>query len=182
MKNFLIYIPPFIEQDRPNLNNHWVILTLELLPQIIEKYNVTVVMGETQYKFLQKNTSLAYKNVRIVFIKDEDLVLKISGSMGSEYSYCIVKNLSLSELVSITKLWDQAASPEDSLEEYLEKYKAEVIPIYSCQEEGYPIDFFDVEFDVDTGITLFTELSEDRQEEMLDSKECYNKYISMSLF
>ena len=37
MKNFLIYIPPFIEQDRPNLNNHWVILTLELLPQIIEK-------------------------------------------------------------------------------------------------------------------------------------------------
>ena len=56
MKNFLIYIPPFIEQDRPNLNNHWVILTLELLPQIIEKYNVTVVMGETQYKFLQKNT------------------------------------------------------------------------------------------------------------------------------
>lgn len=73
MKNFLIYIPPFIEQDRPNLNNHWVILTLELLPQIIEKYNVTVVMGETQYKFLQKNTSLAYKNVRIVFIKDEDL-------------------------------------------------------------------------------------------------------------
>lgn len=115
-------------------------------------------------------------------IKDEDLVLKISGSMGSEYSYCIVKNLSLSELVSITKLWDQAASPEDSLEEYLEKYKAEVLPIYSCQEEGYPIDFFDVEFDVDTGITLFTELSEDRQEEMLDSKECYNKYISMSLF
>lgn len=115
-------------------------------------------------------------------IKDEDLVLKISGSMGSEYSYCIVKNLSLSELVSITKLWDQAASPEDSLEECLEKYKAEVIPIYSCQEEGYPIDFFDVEFDVDTGITLFTELSEDRQEEMLDSKECYNKCISMSLF
>lgn len=106
-------------------------------------------------------------------IKDEDLVLKISSSMEAGYSYCIVRNLSLPELVSITKSWNQVIS----LEEYLEKYKAEVIPIYSCQEEGYPIDFFDVELDVDTGITLFTELSEDRQDEMLASKECYNKHI-----
>lgn len=73
MKKILIYIPPFIEQDRPNLNNHWVELTSKLLPQLKEKYNITVLMGETQYKFLEKKYFQAYEDVRTVFIKDEDL-------------------------------------------------------------------------------------------------------------
>ena len=115
------------------------------------------------------------KKNEIRLIKDEDLVLKISGSMGAEYSYCIIRNLTLPVLVSITKSWNQTVS----LEEYLEKYKVDIIPIYSCREEGYPIDFFDMEFDVDTGITLFTELSGDRQDEMLASKERYNEHILM---
>lgn len=36
-----------------------------------------------------------------------------------------------------------------------------------------------MEFDVDTGITLFTDLSEDRQDEILASKERYNEHILM---
>ena len=72
MKKLLIYIPPFIEQDRPNLNNHWVILTSQLLSELLKVYEITVVMGEGQKYFLADKYP-DFSKIRLCVIKDRDL-------------------------------------------------------------------------------------------------------------
>lgn len=106
-------------------------------------------------------------------IRMDDVVLRISGSMGSDYEYCVVKNMTVGQAE------DAFVENDVSLEEYLEERGAKVTAIYASNGlgEDYPVDFFDVEYDVDTGIAVLGELGAQRQAEMLIAKLEYNKTV-----
>lgn len=122
----------------------------------------------------------AFKNLEKEYaqISINDVILRESGSMGFEYSYSLVKGITADELYQKIKQF-VALEPPLSLYEYLEVHGAELIPIYSCcdayseEEEVDPVNFFDVEYDADTGITLFSELSPNERIDMLISKARY---------
>lgn len=52
-QTILFYIPPWIEQDRPELNRHWVAFTLRM-SNILKDYHVEVLLGEYQYREITK--------------------------------------------------------------------------------------------------------------------------------
>lgn len=118
-------------------------------------------------------------------IRMDDVVLSISGSMGSDYEYCVVKNMTVGQLEEAVRSYDRLVAEDAfvendvSLEEYLEERGAKVTAIYASNGlgEDYPVDFFDVEYDVDTGITVLGELGAQRQVEMLIAKAEYNKTV-----
>ena len=111
----------------------------------------------------------------------EDSILCISGSMGSDYEYCIVRNMTpelLSEKVHDYVRLEETGEiqpEEQSMEEYLEEQRATVIPVYASNGlgEDKPVRFFDVEYDVDTGIRLFSDLNIQEKIEMLMGKMEY---------
>lgn len=111
----------------------------------------------------------------------EDSILCISGSMGSDYEYCIVRNMTpelLSEKVHDYVRLEETGEiqpEEQSMEEYLEEQGATVIPVYASNGlgEDKPVRFFDVEYDVDTGIRLFSDLNIQEKIEMLMGKMEY---------
>lgn len=111
----------------------------------------------------------------------EDSILCISGSMGSDYEYCIVRHMTpellfekVQEYVRLEET-GEIQPEEQSMEEYLEKQGAAVIPVYDSNGLGEekPVRFFDVEYDVDTGIRLFIDLNIQEQVEMLMEKAEY---------
>lgn len=111
-------------------------------------------------------------------MKWEDLILCISGSMGSEYEYSIVRNMTLELLLEHVQKYaylDRTEAADQSLEEYLEEQGANVLPIYASNGLGEekPMSFFDVEYDVDTGVRTFNELNNQEQAEMLIEKAEY---------
>lgn len=115
----------------------------------------------------------------------DDVVLRISGSMGSDYEYCVVDNMTAEQLEMAVRDYARLVA-EDAfiendvpLEEYLEERGAVVTAVYASNGlgEDYPVDFFDVEYDVDTGITVFAELGGQRQAEMLIAKAEYKEFI-----
>lgn len=118
-------------------------------------------------------------------IRMDDVVLRISGSMGSDYEYCVVKNMTVGQLEEAVRSYDRLIAEDAfvendvSLEEYLEERGAKVTAIYASNGlgEDHPVDFFDVEYDVDTGITVMGELGAQRQAEMLIAKAEYNKTV-----
>ena len=115
----------------------------------------------------------------------EDVILHLSGSMGSEYSYDLVENMTVEQLQEnireYVSLLEQEEISEDgkSLEEFLEDRGATITPLYASDGvgENYPIDFFDVEYDADTGITYFSELTPKEQAEMLVEKAEFPRMI-----
>ena len=115
----------------------------------------------------------------------EDVILHLSGSMGSEYSYDLVENMTAEQLQEnvreYVRLLEQEEISEDEkpLEEFLEDRGAVITPLYASDGvgENYPIDFFDVEYDADTGITYFSELTPKEQAEMLVEKAEFPRTI-----
>ena len=111
----------------------------------------------------------------------EDPVLCISGNMGSDYEYCIVRSMApevltekVHEYVRLEEI-GEIQPEEQPMEEYLEAQGATVIPIYASNGLGEekPVLFFDVEYDVDTGIRLFSDLNIHEKIEMLMEKMEY---------
>mgnify|MGYP000570954849 CR=1 FL=1 len=68
---------------------------------------------------------------------------------------------------------------EKPLESFLEEKGAAVTPLYdsSGHGENYPIDFYDVEYDADTGVTSFSDLSPKEQAEMIVQKAEFPRNI-----
>jgi len=51
-KNILFYIPPWIEQDRPDLNNCWVPFILNLCNRL-KTHHISILLGEYQLSYLK---------------------------------------------------------------------------------------------------------------------------------
>ena len=115
----------------------------------------------------------------------EDVILHLSGSMGSEYSYNLVENMTAEQVQENVKeyvtLLEQKEFSEDEkpLEEFLEDRGATITVLYASDGvgENYPIDFFDVAYDADTGIAYFSELTPKEQAEMLVEKAEFPRTI-----
>ena len=122
--------------------------------------------------------------VRDTFHK-EDLILHLSGSMGSEFTYDLIENMSREQLEQnvgeYVRLLESGEIEENEkpLESFLEEKGAAVTPLYdsSGHGENYPIDFYDVEYDADTGVTYFSDLSPKEQAEMLVHKAEFPRNI-----
>lgn len=133
------------------------------------------VAGEMIEQIMEKFREIEMERAEM---KWEDLILCISGSMGSEYEYSIVRNMTpelLLEHVQKYAYLDRTEAADQSLEEYLEEQGANVLPIYASNGLGEekPMSFFDVEYDVDTGVRTFNELNNQEQAEMLIEKAEY---------
>ena len=122
--------------------------------------------------------------IRDTFHK-EDLILHLSGSMGSEFTYDLIENMSreqleqnVEEYVSLLES-GEIEENEKPLESFLEEKGAAVTPLYdsSGHGENYPIDFYDVEYDADTGVTYFSDLSPKEQAEMIVQKAEFPRHI-----
>ena len=122
--------------------------------------------------------------IRDTFHK-EDLILHLSGSMGSEFTYDLIENMSreqleqnVEEYVSLLES-GEIEENEKPLESFLEEKGAAVTPLYdsSGHGENYPIDFYDVEYDADTGVTYISDLSPKEQAEMLVQKAEFPRNI-----
>ena len=122
--------------------------------------------------------------IRDTFHK-EDLILHLSGSMGSEFTYDLIENMSREQLEQnvdeYVRLLESGEIEENEkpLESFLEEKGAAVTPLYdsSGHGENYPIDFYDVEYDADTGVTYFSDLSPKDQAEMLVQKAEFPRNI-----
>ncbi|MCI6044096.1 DUF3849 domain-containing protein [bacterium] len=140
----------------------------EFIDQVVEKFHEI------------KRQKIAERDIRM-----DDLILCISGSMGSEYEYCVIENMTAGQLEECVRDYvrlvveDAFLENKVSLEDYLTERGACVFPVYASDGLGeeYPVDFFDVEYDVDTGITVFSELSAQKQAEMLIAKVEYKETI-----
>ena len=122
--------------------------------------------------------------IRDTFHK-EDLILHLSGSMGSEFTYNLIENMSreqleqnVEEYVSLLES-GEIEENEKPLESFLEEKGATVTPLYdsSGHGENYPIDFYDVEYDADIGVTSFSDLSPKEQAEMIVQKAEFPRNI-----
>ena len=115
----------------------------------------------------------------------ENVILHLSGSMGSEYSYNLVENMTAEQLQENVREYvtlleqDEISEDEKPLEEFLEDRGATITVLYASDGvgENYPIDFFDVAYDADTGIDYFSELTPKEQAEMLVEKAEFPRTI-----
>ena len=115
----------------------------------------------------------------------EDVILHLSGSMGSEYAYDLVENMTAEQLrenvMEYVSRLEQKETSEDekSLEEFLEDRGAAITVLYASDGvgENYPIRFFDVAYDADTGSAYFSELTPKEQAEMLVEKAEFPRRI-----
>ena len=115
----------------------------------------------------------------------EDVILQLSGSMGSEYAYDLVENMTAEQLRENVKEYvtlleqEEISEDEKSLEEFLEDRGATITVLYASDGvgENYPIHFFDVAYDADTGIAYFSELTPKEQAEMLVEKAEFPRTI-----
>lgn len=141
--------------------------------------------GEFIDSMTEQLQEILREDAEIEEIHMDDVVLRIAGSMGSEYEYCVVDNMTAEQLEMAVRDYARLVA-EDAfiendvpLEEYLEERGAAVTTVYASNGlgEDYPVDFFDVEYDVDTGITVFAELGGQKQAEMLIAKAEYKEVI-----
>lgn len=115
----------------------------------------------------------------------EDVILHLSGSMGSEYAYDLVENMTAEQLREnvmeyVSRLEQKEISEDEkSLEEFLEDRGAAITVLYASDGvgENYPIHFFDVAYDADTGSAYFSELIPKEQAEMLVEKAEFPRMI-----
>ena len=115
----------------------------------------------------------------------EDVILHLSGSMGSEYSYNLVENMTAEQLQENVREYvsrleqKEITGDEKSLEEFLEDRGAAITVLYASDGvgENYPIHFFDVAYDADTGSAYFSELTPKEQAEMLVEKAEFPRTI-----
>ena len=132
----------------------------------------TRVMTETMQELIREQPLK-------VQLEEQDLVFKVSGSMGMDYAYYMVRNMEKKELLAQLHSYHElySESGEIDLWEFLVQQGVKLIPWYDSEEvmEEYPINFYDVEYDFDTGILDATELSVMEQATMLIDRAEYQK-------
>lgn len=109
--------------------------------------------------------------------REDDLILKLTACMGSEYCYYIVRNISKEELKN--QLMEYHAFINDieerNVEDYLENNGAELIPWYTYQDdeykEQYPVNFYDLEYNFDTGVYDIDNVYPEKQESIKKNRK-----------
>ena len=115
-------------------------------------------------------------------IRDEDVIVMVSGSMGSEYEIDRITNMGAEEVRNI--LEDMTELPEGNwdgnVQAYLEYRGAELTPLISTADglwDGYP-PFYDFEYDFDRNrVYAVTELSPIKQAENLINRMEFDRSI-----
>lgn len=115
----------------------------------------------------------------------EDVILRLSGSMGSEYAYDLVENMTAEQLQENVREYvtlleqEEISEDEKSLEEFLEDRGATLTVLYASDGvgENSPIHFFDAAYDADTGSAYFSEVTPKEQAEMLVEKTEFPRTI-----
>lgn len=113
-------------------------------------------------------------------LEKDDLILKISGAMGSEYSYQVVANLTAEQLLEVLEEYQRIPEQNKTdIETFLSEKGTVLIPWYDSigYKAEYPLDFYDLEYDYDTGITVVSELSAMKQAEILIKREEYESTL-----
>ncbi|MDD3415800.1 MAG: DUF5688 family protein [Lachnospiraceae bacterium] len=113
-------------------------------------------------------------------LMDDDLILKISASMESDYTYDVIRGMDREQLLDVVTDFKRLEDNDEfigepDLEAYLFERGAEVIPWYTASgnEVEYPVSFYDIEYDADTGITDAASLSSMTQAELLIDRAEY---------
>lgn len=117
-------------------------------------------------------------------LREDDLILKISASMESDYTYDVIRGIDREQLLEAVTDFKRLEDNDDFVEEpdleaYLSERGAEVIPWYASNgdEVEYPMSFYDIEYDADTGITDAASLSPITQAELLIERAEYGKTL-----
>ncbi|NCB94118.1 MAG: DUF4316 domain-containing protein [Clostridia bacterium] len=105
------------------------------------------------------------------------LMLRIVDSTANEYTYNVIERVTQRELYLHTARFQDNRENSESLEEYLEQRGVTVTTWYDSNgfTEENPVNFYDIEYDFDTGITEATELSFIRQAELLINRAEYSQ-------
>ena len=80
-------------------------------------------------------------------LEKDDLILKIAGSMGSEYSYHVVTNWTAEQLLEVLEEYHRIPEQDKTdIEAFLSEKEAVLIPWYDSigYEAEYPVDFYDL--------------------------------------
>lgn len=115
-------------------------------------------------------------------IRDEDVIVMVSGSMGSEYEIDKITNMDEAEVRTI--LEDMTELPEGSwdgnAQAYLEYRGAKLIPLISTADglwDGYP-PFYDLEYDFDRNrVFAVTDLPPMKQAENLINRMEFDGFV-----
>lgn len=130
-------------------------------------------IGENLRELMQERS----QNVQI---EQDTLIFKISGGVESEDSYHVVKNLSKEELLALLGQYQglDAGEAED-VKSFLQERGAELIAATDMTgyRETYPIAFYDVEYDPDTGIHDVVDLPAMGYAAMLIERMEYNQTV-----
>lgn len=106
---------------------------------------------------------LQKEQLKVTRIEPDEVLLKITENMGKDYSYHIVTNRDKEELKQLLAQYQESFEPGVSatLEEYLNAEGVDTIILYHSLgfDEHYPVTFYDLEYDYDTGIHDVMDLS-----------------------
>ena len=114
-------------------------------------------------------------------LEDNDLILRTSFPTIGFDTYLIVENLDKKELMVQLKTYHElyAQSNEMTVETFLEGRGARLYPWYDSAslKMEHPVNFYDVAYDYDVGVSDSVELSIMKQAEFLINREEYGKTI-----
>ena len=149
----------------------WVTLLGGEKTEEVEEYHLDYIYNTDTRKIRDVKELQQMQEKSLEPVNASDVIVKVTGSMGSEYEIDKIINMTAEQVKGI--LYDMAMHEENewdgNVQDYLRERGAEFIPIMASDglNDGYP-QFYDFEYNADAGeITAVTELSVMEQAENL---------------
>ena len=149
----------------------WVTLLGGEKTEEVEEYHLDYIYNTDTRKIRDVKELQQMQEKSLEPVNASDVIVKVTGSMGSEYKIDKIINMTAEQVKGI--LYDMAMHEENewdgNVQDYLRERGAEFIPIMASDglNDGYP-QFYDFEYNADAGeITAVTELSVMEQAENL---------------
>lgn len=149
----------------------WVTLLGGEKTEEVEEYHLDYIYNTDTRKIRDVKELQQMQEKSLEPVNASDVIVKVTGSMGSEYETDKIINMTAEQVKGI--LYDMAMHEENewdgNVQDYLRERGAECIPIMASDglNDGYP-QFYDFEYNADAGeITAVTELSVMEQAENL---------------
>lgn len=149
----------------------WVTLLGDEKTEEVEEYHLDYIYNTDTRKIRDVKELQQMQEKSLEPVNASDVIVKVTGSMGSEYEIDKIMNMTAKQVKGI--LYDMTMFEENewdgNVQEYLMERGAEFIPIMASDglNDGYP-QFYDFEYNADyEEITAVTELSVMEQAENL---------------